>query len=465
MREFNEEQLRFHPLDGCTVRADFNGGAMSSDFGPMLLREVDRQTGLSARLAAAIADWRHPSYTDHTLQDLLAQRCFLQACAYPDGNDADALSADPVFQLALDRYPLARESRLASGATFSRLENGLSRKDIYRLAQAFVDQFIASYAAPPEAIVLDLDHTADPTHGQQAFSFYNHHYGTHCYLPLLIFEGQTGRLVTAALRPGKPPTGAENASILRRVLDRLRAAWPDTHILVRGDGHFANPELMRLIAARANTDFLVGLTGKNRLYDQARPYLDAAAEKHAASCAQARRMGVTPPRATRSFHELSYAAGSWPITPRVIVKAEVMDAGRNPRFVVTSLQHPEPESPYVALYAARGQDENFIKSVKNDLAAERTSDRSFLANHLRLFYACAAYVLHHGLRTQVLAHTEFARAEPGTVIVKLFKLAVRVVPKKRRVDLHLPSACPVKDLLHRASEILYRIKPPPPRPA
>ena len=168
-------------------------------------------------------------------------------------------------------------------------------------------------------------------------------------------------------------------------------------------------------------------------------------------------MALPPPRATRRFHELSYAAGSWPITPRVIVKAEVMAAGRNPRFVVTSLQHPEPES----LYAARGQDENFIKSVKNDLAAERTSDRSFLANHLRLFYACAAYVLHHGLRTQVLAHTEFARAEPGTVIVKLFKLAMRVVPKKRRVDLHLPTGCPVNDPLHRASEILYRIKPPP----
>ena len=316
MGEGNEEQLRFHPIDGCTVRADFDGGAMSSDFGPMLLREVDRQTGLSARLAAAIADWRHPSYTDHTLRDLLAQRCFLQACAYPDGNDADALSADPVFQLALDRYPLTRESRLASGSTFSRLKNGLSRKDIYRLAQAFVDQFIASYAGPPEAIVLDLDHTADPTHGQQAFSFYNHHYGTHCYLPLLIFEGQTGRLVTAALRPGKPPTGAENASILRRVLDRLRAVWPDTHILVRGDGHFANPELMRLIAARANTDFLVGLTGNNRLYAQARPYLDAAAEKHAAGCAEARRMGVPPPRATRSFHELSYAAGSWLVCRR-----------------------------------------------------------------------------------------------------------------------------------------------------
>jgi len=464
MVEGNEEQLRFHPIDGCTVRGHFDGGAMSSDFGPMLLRGVDRQIGLSDRLAAAIADWRHSSYTDHTLRDLLAQRSFLHACAYADGNDANALSDDPVFQLALERYPLAPESRLASGSTFSRLENGVSNKDIYRLAQAFVDQFIASYPAPPEAIVLDLDHTVDPTHGQQAFSFYNHHYRTHCYLPLLIFEGQTGRLVTAALRPGKTPTGAENASILRRVLDRLRAAWPDTHILVRGDAHFANPELMSLIAERANADFLVGLAGNSRLNEQARPYLDTAAEEHAARCAEARRMGVTPPQATRNYHDLSYAAGSWPFTPRVILKAEVMGAGRNPRYVVTSLQDPTPEQLYANLYSARGQDENFIKYVKNDLAADRTSDRSFLANHLRLFYACAAYVLHHALRTQVLAHTEFAHAEPGTVIVKLFKLAVRVVPKKRRVDLHLPTGCPVNGLLHRASEILYRIKPPP-RPA
>ncbi|WP_200344786.1 IS1380 family transposase, partial [Rhodovibrio sodomensis] len=260
-------------------------------------------------------------------------------------------------------------------------------------------------------------------------------------------------LVTAVLRPGKTPTGAENASILRRVLERLRAAWPDTHILVRGDGHFANPEIMSLLAERANTDFLVGLTGNNRLYEQARPYLDAAAEMHAARCAEAQRMGITPPQATRSYHELSYAAGSWLIAPRVALKAEVMAAGRNPRFVVTSLQHPEPEQLYADLYTARGQDENFIKHWKNDLFAERTSDRSFLANHLRLFYACAAYVLHHALRTQVLAHTELARAEPGTVIVRLFKLAVRVVPKKRRVDLHLSTGCPVKGLLHRASEI------------
>jgi len=461
MAEGNEEQLRFHPIDGCTVRADFDGGAMSSDFGPMLLRSVDRQIGLSDRLAAAIADWRHPSYTDHDLRDLLAQRSFLHACGYSDGNDADALSADPVFQLGLGRYPLAEESGLASGSTFSRLENGVSRKDVYRLAQAFVDQFITSYAQAPEAIVLDLDHTVDPTHGQQAFSFYNHHYRTHCFLPLVIFEGQTGRLVTAVLRPGKTPTGAENASILKRVLDHLRAAWPDTHILVRGDGHFANPEIMSLIAARANTDFLVGLTGNNRLNKQARPYLDAAADAYAARCAEARRMGVTPPQATRSYHELSYAAGSWPIAPRVILKAEIMTAGRNPRFVVTSLQDPSPEQLYADLYTARGQDENFIKHLKNDLFAERTSDHSFLANHLRLFYACAAYVLHHALRTQVLAHTELARAEPGTVIVRLFKLAVRVVPKKRRVDLHLPTSCPVKDLLHRASEVLYRIKPTP----
>ena len=152
MAEGNEEQLRFHTIDGCTVRADFDGGAMSSDFGPMLLRGVDRQIGLSDRLAAAIADWRHPSYTDHDLRDLLAQRAFLHACGYADGNNADALSADPVFQLGLGRYPLAEESGLASGSTFSRLENGVSRKDIYRLAQAFVDQFIASYAQAPEAI-------------------------------------------------------------------------------------------------------------------------------------------------------------------------------------------------------------------------------------------------------------------------------------------------------------------------
>lgn len=455
-------QLRFPTLAGFTVRADFEGGAVSSDFGALLLRGVDQQTGLIDRLAGAIRDRRHASYVEHSLEDLLRQRIVQTACGYADGNDANALRRDPGFKLAVGRAPLDTDNDLASGPTFSRLENGLSRRDIYRLARAFVEAFIASYAVPPAAMVLDMDHSEDRTHGQQELAFYNHHYGSHCYLPLFLFEGLSGKFITAVLRPSRRPTGRENAAIIGRVLRRLRQVWPDTHIVLRGDAHFANPELMALCEGDDRTDFLFGLAGNRALTPKAGPVLARARTRHTQRGEQARRLGQAAPAATRLYDEVNYQAGSWPRAYRVVLKAEVMSLGDNPRFVVSSLEDPTPELLYRDLYCARGQDENFIKAVKNDLASDRTSDHGFLANHLRLFYACAAYGLIHSLRDHTLCHTELAKAQPMTLILKLFKLAVRVCQYKDRIKLHLPSACPVKDVLYRVTERLYLARPPTP---
>jgi hypothetical protein len=252
--------------------------------------------------------------------------------------------------------------------------------------------------------------------------------------------------------------------ILKRVLQHLRAAWPETRIVLRGDGHFANPELMQLALADPHTDFIFGLAGNQVLSRLAQPFLAENRTRHELRCENARRLEQPQPQSTRTYHEVDYAAGSWPQAFRVVLKAEVMSLGENPRFVVTSLDLPTPESLYRDLYCARGQDENFIKMVKNDLASDRTSDHTFLANHMRLFFACAAYVLHHALRSEVLVHTELANAQPATVILKLFKLAVRVVQYQDRVRLHLPTSCPLKDILHRVAEILYRARPPDPLP-
>jgi hypothetical protein len=460
MSNSTQEQLRFPTVDGLSVRGAFDGGALSSDFGPLILRGVDRQIGLTERLAGAFCDQRHPSYVLHPLRALFAQRTYQVACAYEDGNDANALRRDPLFKLGLERRPLDENSDLASGPTFSRLENAASTKDIYRLAQAFVDQFIASYAKAPELIVLDMDHSEDAAYGQQELIFYNHHYRSYCYLPLFLFEGISGKFITAALRPGKRPTGAENAMIIKRVLKRLRAVWPETHIVLRGDGHFSNPELMQLAIEDPHTDFIFGLTGNAVLSRLAAPFLETNRHAHQLRCDNAHKAGSSAPHSTRTYHEVDYQAGSWSQSFRVILKAEVMSLGDNPRFVVTSLDLPSPESLYRDLYCARGQDENFIKMLKNDLAADRTSDHTFLANHMRLFFACAAYVLHHALRTEVLVHTELARAQPSTVILKLFKIAVRVVQYKDRVKLHLPTHCPVKSLLHTVTEILFQTRPP-----
>ena len=360
----------------------------------------------------------------------------------------------------MERVPLDPTQALASAPTFSRLEHSVTRPDLYRLTPAFVDHFIASYPEPPAAIVLDLAHSEDPTHGQQELTFYNHHSQSHCYLPLFIFEGTSHALVTACLRPGKRPPGAENAMILVRLLSYLRRHWPSTHILVRGDSHFATPEVMDVSAHRRLTDFVFGLAGNPGLLRQAAPVMQEAHGLCQQRTALAHAYGEQPPPSSRVYEDFPYAAASWAQPWRVIVKAEVMAAGANPRFVVTSLEAPPPQQVYEDLYCARGNCENDIKAVKNDLHSDRTSATTFLANATRLLLSCAAYVLHHALRTHTLAHTALAPAQPSTVILTLFKVATQVKQYKDRILLHLPTSCPVKALVYRVTMWLTAIPAP-----
>src|SRR5215510_3167659 len=454
------EQLCFPPLSGYTVRANFDGGALSSDFGALLLRGIDRQIGFTERLAAAVHDKRHPSYIDHTLRDLFAQRIYQIASGYADGNDANSLRYDPMFKLSVERCPLDPTQDLASAPTFSRLEHSLTRSDLYRLTQAFVDQFMASYPEPPAAIVLDIDHSADPTHGQKELTLYNQYYQSYCYLPLFIFAGTSHALVTAVLRPGKRPPGLENAMILVRLLAYLRRHWPYTHILVRGDSHFATPEVFEVLAQRRGIDFVFGLAGNAVLLREAEPVIQDARRLHQQCTALAQAHRTRPPASSRLYAEFAYAAASWAQPWRVILKAEVMAAGDNPRFVVTSLVAPTPQRVYEELYCARGNCENDIKAVKCDLHSDRTSATTFLANAMRLLLSCAAYVLHHALRTHTLQHTALAQAQPATVILTLFKIATQIKQYKDRILLHLPSSCPVKALLQRVTTLLCAVPAP-----
>ena len=448
------EQLRFASIPGHTVRADFAGGGLSSDLGPLLLRGVDRQIGLTERLTVALGDRRHQSYISHSYRDLLTQRIFQIGCGYEDGNDSNSLRHDPMFKLGAARLPFDDTTALASAATMSRFEHAASSKDIYRISQALVEQFIAGFAKPPRNLILDLDHSEDAVHGQQPLAFYNHHYRSTCYLPLMIFDGQSGALVAAILRPGKRPHGAENEMIMRRVLSLIRRRFPDTHILVRGDGHFSGPELMGLIDAMPNVDFVFGFSSNPRL-------LKLAESTRLRACdlwADVQTQEVVP-EAVRLFDEFDYRAGSWPRAWRVLLKAEVMALGQNSRFIVTSLPGLDADTLYEEIYCARGQAENYIKHLKGDLAADRTSCTSFLANCLRLLLHAAAYVMHQQLRTQALQHTALSQAQPSTVIAKLFKIAVQVRQCKNKIVLHLPSACPVKQLLKTLTERLFVPRP------
>jgi Transposase DDE domain group 1 len=256
--------------------------------------------------------------------------------------------------------------------------------------------------------------------------------------------------VAAVLRPGKRPTGAENAMILRRVLTLIRRHFPDTHILVRGDGHFSGPEMQGMIDMMPNIDFIFGLPGNAKLQALAEPTKLRACDLWA--CVQTQDM---VPQAVRLFDEFSYAADSWPKAWRVLLKAEVMAQGENPRFVVTSLTGLDADMLYEDVYCGRGQSENFIKHLKTDLASDRTSCTSFLANCLRLLLHAAAYILHQQLRQHALQHTALSQAQPSTVIASLFKIAVQVRQTRQRILLHLPSACPVKQILHTLAELLF----------
>ena len=443
------EQLRFASIPAHSVRADFAGGGLSSDLGPVLLRGVDLQIGLTKRLAAALPDRRHQSYVSHSSHDLLIQRIYQIGCSYEDGNDANSLRHDPMFKLGAARLPFDDDAALASGATISRFEHAASRQDIYRVSEALVEQFIASFASPPKSLILDLDHSEDACYGQQPLAFYNHHYGSTCYLALMIFDGLSGGLIAAVLRPGKRPFGEENAMIMRRVLKLIRLRFPDTHILVRGDGHFSGPELMGLIDSMPNMDFIFGFSCNVKLVTMAEPTRLRAIDLWVSAQSQ-----DVAPNAVRLFDEFTYKARSWPRAWRVLLKAEVMALGENTRFIVTSLLGLDAGMLYEEIYCARGQAENYIKHLKDDLAADRTSCTSLFANCMRLLLH-AAYILHQQLRTQALRHTALSQAQPSTVIAKLFKIAVQVRQYKNRIVLHLPSACPVKHLLHTLTERLY----------
>ncbi len=244
MTQDTQSILPFARLCGKTLQADFDGGTLSSDGGVLFLRETEAQVGIIRRFVEALDDRRDARYIDYSQEELLRQRIFQIACGYEDANDCNSLRRDPAFKAACERLPIVGEN-LASQPTMSRLENAPRRSELYRIAQALLDTFLASYERAPKALLLDIDDTADEVHGAQQQSLFNGYYDAYCYLPLHIYEGQSGKLITSILRPGRRPTGKEIVSILKRVVGAIRHEWPEVLILLRGDGHFSTPEVQQ----------------------------------------------------------------------------------------------------------------------------------------------------------------------------------------------------------------------------
>jgi hypothetical protein len=433
------------PVGGKAVDLDFDGGRLSSDAGMVLLKDIDEQLGLTRNLAAVLSDPRDPRRLHFTPQDLLKQRVFQIAAGYEDANDANTLRDDPIFKLLLDRLPETGPP-LASQPTMSRFENRISRTELYRMALELLHQFLASYATPPKVIVLDVDDTEDPVHGGQEQARFDGYYGGYCFLPCHIYEGLSGRLSTTILQ-AKRFTGAQMLAVLKRLVKRLRHAWPDTLLIVRGDSHFASPEVMQWVEAQPGLSYVMGLTSNAVLKALAREAVEQAMRAYT-------RWG----RKVTRFHSTRYQARTWSRPRRVVIKVEVSEQGVNTRFVVTDMEQARTKVLYQKIYCARGQAENEIKDHKLYLKSDRTSCHRFEANQFRVLLHAAAYVLLETFRREVLRTTQWAAATMATIQLRLLKLGARVQECKDRSKISLPSSCPVATVLRRSLTLLPAVR-------
>src|SRR6266699_1221755 len=437
--------LHLAPVGDKAVDLAFDGGLLSSDAGLVLLKDPDEQLGLTRALSAVRKDPRDPRRVHFTLHDLLKQRVLQIAAGYEDANDANTLRHDPIFKLLLDRLPDTGPP-LASQPTLSRFENHVSRTELYRMARVLVDQFITSYARPPQLIVLDFDDTEDPVHGEQEQARYDGYYGGYCFLPLHLYEGLSGRLITTIFK-AKRFTGAQMLAVLTRLVKRLRHAWPHTLLIVRGDTHFAYPEVMQWIEEQPDLSYVTGLTSNRILTALALEVVEQAKRAYARDGGKITR-----------FHSTRYQAGTWSRSRRVVIKVEVSDQGVNTRFVVTDMEHARTKVLYQQIYCARGQAENEIKDHKLYLKSDRTSCHRFEANQFRLFLHSAAYVLLDTLRREVLKTTPWAAATMETIQLRLLKLGARVQECTDRIKISLPSSCPVAPVLRRSLTLLACVR-------
>ena len=442
--ECSAERSVFGRVEGRSVVAEFDGGALTSDAGGLLLGAADQRLGLVRRIARCFRDARDPRLVEHSVATLIGQRVFGIALGYEDLNDHDELRHDPLMAVLAGKLKAWRDdcAPVAGKSTLNRLELSRETPTKYRkiahepaaIEALFVDLFLEAHDRPPQQIILDLDATDDPLHGHQEGRFFHGYYDCYCYLPLYVFCGR--HLLAAKLRPSNIDASAGSVEEVARIVAQIRRRWPRTRILLRADSGFAREALMAWCETN-RVDFVFGLARNARLVEEISVELLQAEAEASATGKPARR-----------FKDFRYATlDSWSRRRRVIGKAEWTKGEANPRFIVTSLSKAETNARflYQKVYCARGEMENRIKECQGDLFADRTSTATLCANQLRLWLASFAYALLCAVRRIGLAHTQFAEATCGTIRLKLLKLAGLVRVSARRVKFALASACPYVD--------------------
>lgn len=405
------------------VEVKFTLNETSNDGGLLLLREVEKQTDIIRRISDCIKDNRHQSYVKHPIETMLRQRIMQIAAGYEDANDCNKLKDDEILKICSES-----SQPLSSQPTMSRFENYAQTRQLYLMAQAFADQFIASYQSEPEIIILDSDDTNSLTYGDQQLSLFNTYYGDYCFMPLHIYEGFSGKLITTILKPGRRSKSLNVFSIHKRIISYLRQQWPNTLIILRGDSHFCSKEMMEWTHEMKNVNFITGLTGNSVLNEKAKITRESAQREF-------RQYG----KPVKRYHSFQYQAGSWAHPERVVVKVEVSSMGTNIRYIVSGLQNIRTKALYEQGYCARGAAELRIKDHKTYLKSDRMSCSQFKANQFRLFLHSAAYVLIHTLQKEVLKGTEFYNATMKTIQLKVIKVAAQVKVLKSKIKIQLPA--------------------------
>lgn len=418
------------PVASKSLTATRDGGNLTSNGGVILLREAANRLGLAQVIARPLDDTRAPALVTHAYGDMVTARCMAIAAGYEDGDDLDDLRHDPALKIALNRTPESGAG-LPSQPTISRLENLADVRALFAIAIGFVDLFCAGYRRAPDRIVLDIDDTDDPVHGDQQLSLFNTHAGGYCFKPVKIFEANSGKPILALLRPGKRPEGKEAARILRFAIQRIRRHWPKVRILVRGDSHYCAPEVLDTMR-RLSCDYILGLAINATLDGKAKPWREQAARRWWPSLGKVRR-----------FHTMTYRAGSWSQAEKVIARVEATAQGSDARFIVTNLEG-RSKHLYEKVYCARGQMENLIKDMKLYTRSDKTACHRWQANQFRLFLHMGAYWLLHSVRMAAPKKSRWRGATFATIRAMFIKIAVRIEEHKRSIRLsfasHLPHA-------------------------
>jgi len=464
----NQRRFEFHAVSGRQIVAKFDGGAITSDAGGLLLKQVERRTGIIGRLAGCFRDYRNANSIEHTVEELIGQRIYGLALGYEDLNDHDQLRHDPLMAVLVDKSDPEGKQRqrerdrgkaCAGRSTLNRLELTPADADESQrykkivmdesaVDRVLVELFVQGEGQAPEQIVLDLDATDDPVHGQQEGRFFHGYYNEYCYLPLYIFCGEY--LLCTRLRPSNIDASAGALEEIERIVAQIRQVWPEVQIILRGDSGFCRDKIMAWCEANS-VEYVLGLAKNKRLVAAIGRELQ-----------QAKREFEQTGKPARVFQELQYRTRkSWSRKRRVVAKAEHLEKGSNPRFVVTSLaaERMEGRALYEDLYCARGDMENRIKEQQLCLFADRTSTAYLRSNQIRLYFSSFAYLLLQALRRLGLAGTEMARARCDTIRLKLLKIGAQIRITVRKVWVSMASGCPFAKLFAEVYHKLERMQP------